>query len=134
MGYKRNRKLYKLVFDQDTDYAGLEVVVGTVTMGQLLTMRTGKQDDDGKDGVQASVELLADRIVEWNLEDEDGQPVPPTLDAMYGEDDDLILAIINRWTDAISAVRAPLQQSSPSGEPSLVESVPMEALSESLAS
>lgn len=134
MGYKRNRKLYKLVFDQDTDYPGLEVVVGTVSMGQLITMRTGKKNDDGKDGVLASVELLADRMISWNLEDEEGQPVPTTLEAILSEDDDMVLNIISRWTDAISGVKAPLQQSSPSGEPSLVESVPMEALSESLAS
>lgn len=133
MGYKRNPKIYKLVFDETTDYPGLEVQVKTITMGQLIAMRTGKQDDD-KDGTQVSVELLADRIVSWNLEDENGAPVPATLEAIYEEDDDLILGIINRWTDAVSAVRAPLQQSSPSGEPSLVESVPMEALSESLAS
>jgi hypothetical protein len=134
MGYKRNPKIYKLTWDADTDYPGLEVQVRTLTMGQVLTMRAGKNDDDGKDGVQASVELLAERIVAWNLEDETGQPVPTTMDAILEEDDDLILDIINRWTDAVSAVRAPLQQSSPSGEPSLVASVPMEALSPSLAS
>lgn len=134
MGFKRNPKIYKLTWDEDTDYPGLEVQVRTLTMGQVLTMRTGKNDDNGKDGVQASVELLAERIVSWNLEDETGVPVPATLDAFLAEDDDLILDIINRWTDAVSAVRAPLPQSSPSGEPSLVASVPMEALSPSLAS
>lgn len=134
MGFKRNPKIYKLTWDEDTDYPGLEVQVRTLTMGQVLAMRTGKNDDEGKDNVQVSVELLAERIDSWNLEDEDGNPVPPTLEAMYEEDDDLILDIINRWTDAVSAVRAPLPQSSPSGEPSLVASVPMEALSPSLAS
>lgn len=134
MGYKRNPKIYKLVFGDDTDYAGLEVQVKTITMGQLLAMRSGKTSDDDKDNIRVSVELLAERIVEWNLEDEHGKPVPPTLDAMLEEDDDFIFAIINRWTDAVSGVKAPLQQSSPSGEPSPVELVPMEALSESLAS
>lgn len=133
-GYKRNPKIYKLVFGDDTDYAGLEVQVKTITMGQLLAMRSGKTGDDDKDNIRVSVELLAERIVSWNLEDETGQPVPTTLDAMLEEDDDFIFAIINRWTDAVSGVKAPLQQSSPSGEPSPVELVPMEALSESLAS
>ena len=134
MGYKRNPKIYKLVFGDDTDYAGLEVQVKTITMGQLLAMRSGTSGDEDKDNIRVSVELLAERIVSWNLEDEKGQPVPPTLDAILEEDDDFIFAIINRWTDAVSGVKAPLQQSSPSGEPSPVELVPMEALSESLAS
>lgn len=134
MGFKRNSKIYQLTWDEDTDYPGLEVQVRTLTMGQVLEARSGKKNDDGKDNVRVSVELLAERIVSWNLEDENDQPVPTTLAAILEEDDDLILDIINRWTDAVSAVRAPLQQSSPSGEPSLVESVPMEALSESLAS
>lgn len=134
MGYKRNPKIYNLKFGDDTDYAGLEVQVRTITMGQLLAMRSGKTSDDDKDNIRVSVELLAERIVDWNLEDENGDPVPPTLDAILEEDDDFIFAIINRWTDAVSGVKAPLQQSSPSGEPSPVESIPMEALSESLAS
>lgn len=134
MGYTRNPKIYKLTWDEDTDYPGLEVKIRTLNMGQIIAARTGKNSDDGKDGVVASVEMFAERLISWNLEDEAGNPVPTTLEAIYEEDDDFILGIINRWTDAVSGVKAPLPQSSPSGELSAVESVPMEALSESLAS
>lgn len=134
MGYKRNPKIYKLIFGDDTDYAGLEVQVRTINLGQLLEARTGTSSDTSKDVLQANVELLAERIVSWNLEDEDGTPVPPTFEAMLAEDDDLIIAIINRWQAAVSGVPDPLPESSPSGEPSLVESIPTEALSPSLAS
>ena len=133
MGFKRNPKIYKLTWGEDTDYPGLEVQVKTISMGQMIAMRAGT-NEEGRDAIQANVELLAERIVSWNLEDEDGDKVPPTLEAMLQEDDDLILDIISKWSDAISGVKAPLRQSSPSGEPSLVESVPMEALSPSLAS
>jgi hypothetical protein len=131
VGYKRNPKVYKLIFDDTTDYPGLEVQVGTISMGQLIAMRTGNGD---KDSAQAGVESFAERIVSWNLEDENGQPVPTTLEAILGEDDDLIIAIIKKWNEAMAGVAAPLPQSSPAGELSAVESIPMAPLSESLVS
>lgn len=132
MGYKRNPKVYNLRF-QDGEFEGLEVQVRSVSMGQLIAYRSGKDDGD-KDSTVELVELLADRIIGWNLEDEDGTPVPPTLEAIKAEDNDLIFAVINQWMDAVSGVKAPLPQSSPAGEPSPVESIPMAPLSESLAS
>lgn len=133
MGYKRNPKIYKLKFGEDTDYAGLEVHVRGMTTGQVIAAKTGK-DEDGKGPLESMLDLLADRIVSWNLEDENGVPVPATRDAFLNEDEDMIAAIINHWMEAAAGVPDPLPQSSPSGEPSLVESVPMEALSGSLAS
>lgn len=133
MGFKRNRKIYHLVW-ADGDYAGLEVDVRTITMGQLIAAKTG-QSTDAKDGLAGNVELLADRIVGWNLEDEEtGEPVPTTLEAMEAEDDDLILAIISQWMEAVSGVAAPLDTTSPSGEISQVASIPTEPLSQSQAS
>lgn len=132
MGFKRNPKIYRLKWE-DGDYAGLEVNIRSLTMGQLIEAKSGKSAS-GKDGLEGTVELLADRILDWNLEDEDGTPVPATLEAMKGEDDDLILDIINRWMEAVSGVPAPLDETSNSGEISQVASIPTEALSPSLAS
>ncbi|RPE40276.1 hypothetical protein EDD90_3312 [Streptomyces sp. Ag109_O5-1] len=130
MGFERNPKVYHLKW-QDGEYAGLEVRVRTVNMGQLLAMRTGSE---GKDSTQVSVDYLAERIVDWNLTS-NGVPVPPTLENILAEDDDFVLAIITKWSQAISGVSAPLPESSPSGEPSPEESViPMAPLSASQAS
>lgn len=131
MGYERNPKVYHLKF-QDGEYAGLEVRVRSLSMKQLLTIRTGN-GEEGKDGTETAVRFLAERIIDWNLTDQ-GVPVPTTLDAILDEDDDFVLAIINKWTTAVSGVSAPLPESSPSGEPSPVASIPMEPLSENLAS
>lgn len=133
MGVKRNPKIYRLKWE-DGEYAGLEVNIRSLTMGQLIEAKSGKSAT-GKDGLEGTVELLADRIVDWNLEDDvTGEPVPATLDAMLAEDDDLILDIINRWMEAVSGVPAPLDATSPSGEISQVASIPTEPLSQSLAS
>lgn len=132
MGYKRNPKIYHLKWE-DGDYAGLEVRVRSLSLGQLVASQSGN-GYDGKEGLEANITLFAERLVDWNLEAEDGTPVPPTLDAIMGEEDDLILAIVRRWMDAISGVSAPLDETSPSGAISPVASIPTEALSESLAS
>jgi hypothetical protein len=95
VGYERNPKVYHLKF-QDGEYAGLEVRVRSLSMKQLLTIRTGN-GEDGKDGTETAVRFLAERIIDWNLTDQ-GIPVPPTLDAILDEDDDFVLAIINKWT------------------------------------
>jgi hypothetical protein len=131
VGYKRNPKVYRLRFQGE--YDGLEVMIRSLSMGQLIKNRTGA-NEEGRNATEDLVELLAKQLISWNLEAEDGTPVPPTLDAIQAEDNDLIFAIINRWMEAVQGVPAPLPESSPSGEPSPVESIPMAPLSESLAS
>lgn len=131
MGYTRNPKVYRITFADDTEYAGLEVVLRSLTTGQIIAVR---RSDDDEDSVERMTALMADRIVSWNLENEDGTPVPPTLESIKGEDHDMTMAIIQKWTDAVSGVPAPLEQPSTSGGESLEASIPMETLSESRAS
>jgi hypothetical protein len=130
VGYKRNPKIYQLTFDETTDYPGLEVQVRTLTMGQLLSVWTA----EGGAGSARTFELFMDRLVSWNLEDEQGLPVPITREAVEAEDDDLVNAIIKRWTDAVLGVPAPLDAGSNSGGPSVAESTLAEIPSQSLAS
>lgn len=132
MGSRRNPKLYKLVFDEDTEYPGLEVTLRSLTIGQMRAIRTDGDDDEIL--VVGSAKLIAKQLVSWNREDEDGNPLPPTLESLMGEEADLINLIVDRWTQAIRGVSAPLEQPSNDGEPSAVESIPMAPLSPSLAS
>lgn len=113
MGCKRNPKIYNLKFDSSTDYPGLEVQVRTMTMGQLFRVWT---NDDASNGSAPTFEMFLDRIVSWNLEEGDGTPVPVTREAIEGEDDDLISAILKQWVDAIRGVPTPLAADSDSGE------------------
>lgn len=130
MGYKRNPKVYNLVFGDDTEYAGLEVQVRTLTMGQLLRVWA----KEGSDGT-GTFDLFVQRLVGWNLEDENtGDPIPVTREAVEDQDDDLINAIIKKWTTAVFGVSAPLESGSDSGVISPVESMLTEIPSQSLAS
>ncbi|NUS26139.1 MAG: hypothetical protein HOV92_18210 [Streptomyces sp.] len=132
MGSRRTPKQYKLIF-ADGDYEGLEVVMRSVTIREMRQLR-GSSSESEQDGFDGLLELVANHIVEWNREDEDGQPLPPTLASLEDEEPSLIHIIIGKWTEAVAGVPAPLEQPSDSGETSAVESIPMEALSGSLAS
>lgn len=131
MGYKRNPKVYNLVFGDDTDYPGLEVQVRSLTMGQLFKTWTG---DDTSNGAAATYDLLVERLVSWNLEEEDGTPVPTTREAIDDQDDDMVMAIQKQWLAAVRGVPAPLESGSDSGATSPVESMLTEIPSQSLAS
>lgn len=131
MGYKRNPKIYNLVFGDDTDYPGLEVQVRSLTMGQLFKTWTG---DETSNSAAATYDLLVERLVSWNLEEEDGTPVPTTREAIDDQDDDMIVAIQKQWLAAVRGVSAPLGSGSNSGATSPVESMLTEIPSQSLAS
>jgi hypothetical protein len=105
-----------------------------MSIGEYMTA-TGLDGSDGDDRA-AGLKRFGEHLVSWNLEDEDGTPVPATYEAMMQQDHDLIGALNNAWIETLVGVHKadPLPESSTSGEPSLVESVPMEALSSSLAS
>ena len=134
MGYKRGPRIYRLIFD-DPEYEGLEVRASSLTirrMRELMNLQDTNTDDPAEAG-KATDKLFttfADCLISWNLEDELGNPVPATLDGIESQESDFILPVITTWMETISGATGPLDQTSSDGEPSLVESIPMEALSQ----
>lgn len=124
MGFRPKRKIYNLDFT-GTEYEGLQASVRGMTVGEELELDGAEMSGD------LLVKTLVKRLVSWNVEDDKGQPVPTTFEGLCTQDSAMILAIVNAVRQANSGVPDPLPQSSPSGEPSLVASVPMEALSPS---
>jgi|SRR5881397_3003924 len=135
MGFKAKLKTYLLQFEDGHEYHGAEARLRGISYAEWEEM-TGLDGGDGDDNGAKSVQRFVDHLISWNIQDEDDKPVPTTLAAVKSLDHDLVAALNNAWISTLTGVHAadPLPQSSPSGEPSLVESVPMEALSESLAS
>ncbi|MCT2591153.1 hypothetical protein LHJ74_14760 [Streptomyces sp. N2-109] len=132
MGYKRKRRTYDLDFT-GTEDAGLQVRMGGLSVAEMLRIQgiTEPTEDDERWGF----ELLASRLISWNLEEEeDGRPVPCTLDAILELDWDFVTRINEAWVDAIGGVSGPLESSSPAGGPSPVVQIPMAPLSPSPAS
>lgn len=135
MGFKAKLKTYLVRFDEGHEYHGAEARLSGMTYGEW-EVAAGLDGGDGDSNGAVSVQRFVDHLISWNLEDDNGQPLPTTMDAVKQCDKDLIAALNNAWVQSLIGVHAadPLPESSPSGEPSLVESVPMEALSPSLAS
>jgi hypothetical protein len=133
MGCKRVPKQYKLKF-ADGDYEGLEVTMRSVSIGEMRALQGTGGDGEGSDGFDRMVNLVATHLVSWNREDENGNALPPTLESLEDEEPGLVNLIIDRWTDAVAGVSAPLEQPSNSGASVPVESIPMAPLSPSLAS
>lgn len=133
MGCKRVPKHYRLKF-ADGDYEGLEVTMRSVSIGEMRALQGTGGEEAGRDGFDRMAELVASHLVAWNREDEDGNALPPTMASLEDEEPSLINLIIDRWTDAVAGVSAPLEQPSNSGVSAPVESIPMAPLSPSLAS
>lgn len=128
MGYKGTPRTVKIQFAEGHEHHGAEARARRMSLGEWEAILEG--DDDN------AVAEFAKRLVSWNLTDDDEQPIPATTEGLRLVDTSLVTALKEAWLQSITGVHAadPLPQSSPSGEPSLVESVPMEALSPSLAS
>ena len=122
MGFRREPKTFLLVFD-DPDLAGLEVRARSLSIGEL-------EDDD----LQV-YESFAAALVSWNLEDEDGNSLPATLETVRSYPDvGFMNALASAWIKAVTGVDDDLGKDSDSGRRYLEESLTMEPLSESLPS
>ena len=128
MGYRRQPTVYRLIFQE---YEGLEVMARSVSVEELLKITglanqmTSKPDNKQ---VEALFGFFAKRLVSWNLEDEDGKPVPATLKGLLGEELGFILNIVQAWVRAITGVSPPLLNGSsggPAGRSPLEDSIPM---------
>lgn len=121
MGYVPKKKTFDLDFT-GTEYEGLEITVNDMTTDELISMPDSTTHE-------ALIKSFAAQLASWNLENPDGTPVPPTLEHVLRQDRSLNQVIINRWLDALNGVPSgPLPPSSPSGEPSPAESIPMAPL------
>lgn len=142
MGYRR--KSYVLKWPEDHDLHGLEVTTKGLPVRELYELvQLSSQLTDGTADVKTTVAVadelfakFAERLVAWNLEDDDGTPVPATLEGVKDQDMDFMTSLIMTWMDAVASVDNPLPQTSPPGattatEPPGVASVPMETLSAS---
>jgi hypothetical protein len=136
MGYRRTKKKYRLTFE-DEDLAGLEVLMGSLSIAEFMELTeasTAAQaaGDTAGNAVTGLLEKFAGSIVSWNLEDEDGSPVPATFDGVKAQELGFVMSVVMAWMDAVAAVD-PTSRASANGTGTFPEvSLPMEPLSLSL--
>lgn len=134
-GYVRERRVFKLRFD-DEDMDGLQVRARSVPLGVFLDLvklldvtdtRSVNSEDARK--VDQLFEGFAKALVDWNLEEPEGVPVPATFEGLKSQDVDFSLHIVRAWIGALTQVTGPLGNGSSGGGRSLELSMPMEARS-----
>lgn len=117
MGYRPKRKIYNLDF-AGTEHEGLQVSVRGLTIGEELELNTGATGE-------LVIRTLATILQSWNVEDDQGRPVPATFEGVCTQDGSLIGAILDAVRQANSEVPAPLPETSPSGGTSPTPPIPM---------
>lgn len=126
MAYVKKKTTYKLVWDEG-DYEGMEVRVSSAPVGELAEIMDLSSKGD-YDSTMALIAKLADRLVSWNITEEDGTPTPPTLAGLKSLDLGEMTEIVTKWAQAMVHIPEGLGKDSTSGGSALEASLPMEAL------
>lgn len=154
MGYRKKAKTYNLNWAPGHELHGLEVSLRGLTVAKVFAIGNSASAfttdakgalTTGSDATEDMFQTFAGCLQRWNLEDEDGTPIPATMEGIATQDFEFILELIVTWMEAVSSVTgnkageggeggdSPLPASSDSGLAALEASLPMEALSPSLA-
>lgn len=133
-GFRPKKRLYKLVFESQ-ELEGLEVAMRSVSVDSMLKMAAvadaAKRNEVDLAGLEGMFARFARALEVWNVEDDEGQPVPADLGGVRSQDVDFIMAVFEAWFEAVMDVDAGLGKGSPSGGNSVEASLPMAPLSPS---
>lgn len=142
----RPGRTYRLVWPEDHEFmAGVVIKLKGLSIRQLLSAQrlasvvANAREQGDKSGVSEETltelfELLSQNITEWNIDEEDGAPVPTDLDGVMSLELDPVVEILTEWLEAVAGVSPPLSETSPAGAPLEELSLTMEPLSESQTS
>lgn len=123
-GFTR-KKTYVLEFEEGSEFFGLEVKVRPVTIGEMLEI-TDMVAWDNND-LRPLFARFADALVSWNIETEEGDPVPADFDGVCTQDADMIMELISAWQDAVTGkVKGPKEARLTDGSLLEVASIPMD--------
>jgi hypothetical protein len=126
MGYKRPVKTFVIEFD-DEEYAGLEVEVKSLPLGEFLRVSKMMQNDDKSDEhVEELLKVFAGALVRWNLTEEDDTAVPCDYSGVLTLDIDFAMAVIGGWVNGMADVSKSLGKDSNSTVTSQAPPIPMD--------
>lgn len=128
MGHRKVPIIYTLTgFKNDEE---LVVRMKAIRIGKLRKL-VRLIDDEGQtseDGLDEMFELLLEGLVSWNLDDEEGRPLPTTQDGIDELELPMVLEIMERWLKEMTSVDDDLGKDSPSGASFPGRPLTMEAL------
>ena len=108
-GFRIPERTARVTFE-GTDYDGAEIKLKlSVSFAQFIALRESAQGEDQEGMARLFGETV---LMEWNLEDGDGQPLPADGDGMMAIPLDLTNLVVQHWVEAVAAVPAPLSETS----------------------
>ena len=108
---------------------GLNLRVKSIKFGKVRQLIALMDEDDKDVEVMNEISsMLADAIVSWDLQEEDGTPVEPSLAAIDDLEFDEVINIVNTWLDHITGPDKELGKGSSSGATFPGQPLTMEAL------
>ena len=110
-GFRLPEKTARITFE-GTDYDGAEIQLRlSVTFAQFIALRESAQGEDQ----EVMARLFGQNVLmDWNLEDDAGQPIPANGEGMLEIPLSLAMLLVQHWVEAVSGVPAPLEP--PSGD------------------
>lgn len=121
-GYRpRPFKILDLEFT-DPELKGLEVQCKSVSVKEQIALETNSFDNE------ELLTLLADRLVSWNVLDDDETVMPTTRESLEDLGIDFVSDIVVAWRYAIVGIKRDLGKDSQSGDTLMEESLSMDAL------
>jgi hypothetical protein len=137
MGYQPTKKTFNLLFEGD-EFDGLQVRTGSPSIGALRKILSlSESDASDTAALDPMIRMFAELLVDWNVEDDSGDPVPATEDGLNSQDSEFVMNLIKAWGQQMrrnTQVPAPLDETSTGGSLSGVPSLPMDPSSRSQAS
>lgn len=138
MAFQRKRKLYKIDFT-GTDLEGLKMVMLGMTVEESLQLGKLRSlakatDEEQKNGLLELFDFVAGKVHEWDMVDDAGQPVTPTGKEFLTWDVADAFAVLDKWSERVEGVGAPLEQKSSGGSTFKAPSIPMDIPSPNLQS
>jgi hypothetical protein len=110
-GFRLPERTARITFE-GTDYDGAEIRVRlSVSFAQFIALRESAQGEDQERMARLFGETV---LMDWNLEDPDGEPLLADGDGMLMIPLDLANLVVQHWVEEVAGVRAPLSE--PSGD------------------
>lgn len=123
MGHRKIPTIYTLTDIEE----GLIVRMKAIRIGRLRKLMSIVDDETGQ-ALDEMFALLQEGLVSWNLEDEDGQPVPTTMEGIEEQEMPLVLGILTEWLKNMTGPTQELGKGSFSGGQFPGRPLTMEAL------
>jgi hypothetical protein len=96
VGYRPKREPFKLDFS-GTEHDGLEVIVRPLPTSVVLDIVAATARKDDPTVLRQVYATFAYALESWNVEGDDGEPVPADLDGLLSQEPRFIITVITAW-------------------------------------